>query len=137
MYQAHVVSLMAGAEAEAECIGCCVNGDRHDREEIELLMLGAEGASMSVPLEMRLPRATRMLVRRHHDKTSASQRLCWMPERSRTMWRYARSRGRPMAPAVADVWVQVCMTRRRSISADGLSSLGHHGRLGSASTTTL
>jgi hypothetical protein len=56
---AHVINLMAGAEAEIELLGNCEGGDGNDRKEISAI-----GRQFDFS-EARLRKMTRMLVRRH------------------------------------------------------------------------
>ncbi len=63
-----IIALMAGAEAEAECLGACAGGDGEDRNQIDLTFdsefahLGQAGV---VLYEAGLRAQTRTLVRRH------------------------------------------------------------------------
>jgi hypothetical protein len=63
LHHAFIVSLMAGAEAEAELLGLRTIGDGADRAEIEFV--AQELTCDWTKLEPQLRRMTRMLVRRH------------------------------------------------------------------------
>jgi ATP-dependent Zn protease len=64
----NIVALMAGNEAEVECLGSANGGDKEDRRAIALIIDTEFPTFESEKEEPRLRRAARALVRRHRDK---------------------------------------------------------------------
>jgi hypothetical protein len=62
--RARIIACMAGGEAERILLGVEPNGDGRDRKEIEFMAEFLSGVDWE-PLELRLRRMARMLVRRH------------------------------------------------------------------------
>jgi ATP-dependent Zn protease len=67
-----IISLMAGREAEIECLGEYLRGDGDDQRWIWYMLADLLHPDMdAVRYEARLRRATRALVRRHREKIEA------------------------------------------------------------------
>jgi ATP-dependent Zn protease len=70
VYRGHVMELMAGREAELECIGHCQGGDGEDQYQIAVVLDSLVGHLDDEALLLyaaRLRARTRWLVRRHRD----------------------------------------------------------------------
>jgi hypothetical protein len=67
VWHARIMSMMAGAEAEAELLGLTPLGDDYDRREIERMAEELTPGNWH-KLEPRLRAMTRMLVRRHRAR---------------------------------------------------------------------
>jgi len=66
-----IITLMAGAEAEAEILGFCEGGDGEDRYQIKQLVWSSDADLLDdkwARYEPRMRRQTRRLIRKHRDK---------------------------------------------------------------------
>ena len=67
--RARIMSVMAGAVAEEECLGDCAGGDRHDQTAVWQMLDELAGIGDDpVAIRARLLRMTQRLVRRHRKK---------------------------------------------------------------------
>ncbi|AWV19803.1 MULTISPECIES: hypothetical protein [Methylobacteriaceae] len=65
VFRGRALTVMAGAEAEAEILGQCQGGDGDDRYQVALMLYEIAEEGEHERIEIRLRRAARSLIRRH------------------------------------------------------------------------